>query len=74
MSAVNLASVWTLVQDVMIPDGLTLEGFAEEVTEYAGSYGCSVETAIRDVIDAYNEGAADEADARRNGDWDYGRE
>lgn len=47
---------------------------AEEVKTYASEQNCSFDDALRDVNDAYAQGAAEEADARRSGDWDYGRE
>lgn len=59
---------------LILPAHLTDEALINEATEYAESYKCDAATAIRDVIDAYEEGAAESADAMRGNDWDYGQE
>jgi hypothetical protein len=56
------------------PDHADADGFLAEVKLYSTEYNVSLEKAFRDVSDEYEQGAAEEADARRNGDWDYGRE
>jgi hypothetical protein len=63
-----------LIAAKKLPPHLSVDTLIDEAETYQQSYKCDLETAIDDVIDAYNEGAADDADARRNGDWDYGRE
>jgi hypothetical protein len=56
------------------PDHADPEAFLEEVKQYSTGYNVSLSTAFHDVSDEYAQGAAEEYDARRNGDWDYGRE
>lgn len=56
------------------PDHADADEFLTEVKLYSREFKVSLETAFRDVSDEYAQGAAEEADARRNGDWDYGRE
>jgi len=63
-----------IIATFILPDHLTAEALAVEAEQYASEYKCSIEVAIRDVIDAYYEGEAEADDSLRNGDWDYGRE
>jgi hypothetical protein len=64
----------SVVGDSILPEHATAQEVIDEAVEYAASYQCSAEIAVRDVIDEYHQGAAEAADALRNGDWDYGRE
>jgi hypothetical protein len=68
------ATICEMVDTCVLPDHADKESVCLEAAEYMNSYKCDAATAVRDVLDAYHEGAADAADARRNGDWDYGRE
>jgi hypothetical protein len=63
-----------IIATLVLPSHLTAEALAAEAEEYAESYSVSIEIAIRDVIDQYHQGAAEEADAFRNGDLHWGRE
>lgn len=71
---VSKVVIEAIIADTVLPDHANEADIVNEAMEYAESYKCDEATAVRDVIDAYYEGAADSADARRNGDWDYGRE
>jgi type II secretory pathway component GspD/PulD (secretin) len=68
------AQIIQIVDTCVLPAHTDAESIVLEAREYMTSYGCSAVVAVRDVIDAYNEGEADADDARRNGDSDYGRE
>ena len=75
----DVAAVATQIARVLIstkklPPHLTAEMLLEEAREYSAGHNCDLQTSIEDVLDEYYQGAAEAADAMRNGDWDYGRE
>jgi hypothetical protein len=45
-----------------------------DAKEYAKEFNVSMEEARRDVRDAYIQGYCEGEEARRTGDWDFGRE
>src|ERR1700727_1869350 len=52
------ATICEIVDSCVLPDHADKESVCLEAAEYMNSYSCSAAVAVRDVIDAYNEGAA----------------
>jgi hypothetical protein len=74
MNVVLLSMIRAAIKPYVLPSHLTVDELEREAYDYMVEYSTSADKAVRDVIDEYHQGAAEEADARRNGDWDYGQE